>query len=183
MRDPSIDPRIGCARLREIPVEPPPGWLDASSHTNLRRVAPGLYVGGYFAVRHAPRCARAVLDLHCGGWPPDFDPPPDFAALNAARLDALTRLDAELWLPISDSRPADAETFDRAYDFVRRHRPRGVLINCFAGISRSVALAYLAVRKMDGLGHEAALAACRHWKYAPQLEPLGCARDWVEGRP
>lgn len=116
-------PRVISAHLRS----------DGAESLLLREMAPGLFVGSAASVHVLPSSV-AVVQLA-----------PEVAAAQGPR--------ARLRVPIRDGDPVLPEVVRAVLDFVAAHRRHGVLLQCFAGLSRSASLAYAALRLHDGLTH------------------------------
>jgi len=119
-----------------------PDDIAARSPALLREVAAGLFVGSALAAPYVDAgCAVVRCSEHC---------------VTAAHASTLTEL-------FDDRAPIGAAIIGRVVAFVAAHRPaRPVLIQCYAGLSRSASLAYAVLRVVDGLDHDAALARVAH---------------------
>ena len=108
----------------------------------LREVAAGLFVGSALAAPYVDaECAVVRCSEHC---------------VTVAQVATLSVL-------FEDREPIASRVLHRAVTFVAAHRPtRPVLIQCYAGLSRSASLAYAVLRVVDGLDHDAALARVAH---------------------
>lgn len=154
---------------RRVPSAPAwPRWIDPKSEINLREVRSGLFVGG----QHAAAVRRAVP------WRAVVD----FYGSSAGALRAGWYQGAALlrW-PFDDGDDFPEGALDTVYGFVLGHLGRGpVLFHCQAGLSRSASAAYAMMRRIDGLGHEAALARVRTADPRfPMSRTLDDARAWV----
>lgn len=150
-----------------------PDDTSARSPSLLREVARNLYVGSALSAPHAPLRGAIVVQLseHC---------PPVAAMLAAGAL-------AVLRLPFEDRGPIPPNVLRQVVAEAAARRP--MLVQCHAGLSRSAAVAYAVLRRVDGLPHDAALARVAHavehndrterW---PHAVTLASARAWCDAQ-
>lgn len=90
-------------------------------------------------------------------------------------------------VPLEDGQPIPDAVLDGLTDYARRSLARGrtVLVQCFAGLSRSASVAYAILRSVYGLPDHEALrriettAAGVRW---PRRETIESARRWAHKR-
>jgi len=151
-------------------AQPYPRWIDSSRLTNLREVAPGVYVGGKDSTRYVTSVHRIpfslVVDLYgSSGW---------------MAVHPVAEWADYLGIPFSDGAAFPEGALDRIYEAVLDHMPRGpVLIHCQAGLSRSASAAYAVIRQLYKLSHDQALARVKIYERWPLSETLRSAREWV----
>ena len=141
-----------------------PKWHQTSFSTNLREVAPRLYVGAQTAVR-VPVPWSLVVDLV--GTTKSSDVP-------HGKL-----LQAKMY----DGARIERRVLDRVAELVAEYRQRGpILIHCHAGLSRSVSVAYAMLRVLYGLSHKDALRRVKAHQDYPRQATLQSAVDWVSSK-
>ena len=119
-----------------------PSDTNAASPALLREVAPGLFVGSALS--------RAHVD-------------PSAAVMQFSHQCTISTRSYVLRMPFVDCEPIPHGVLDACVAFARAHRAeRPLLLQCFAGLSRSASVAYAVLRAVDGLGHDAALARVAH---------------------
>lgn len=142
----------------------------AASPALLREVAAGLFVGSALSAPHAPKgSAVAQFSRQC--------PPAADAAIT-------------LRVPFADCEAIPSGVLYNAVAFARVHRgERPMLLQCFAGLSRSASVAYAVLRAVDGLDHDAALVRVAHsvdhfdrTVRFPHNVTLGSARAWCDAQ-
>lgn len=157
--------------------------IDMSEDTNLRKVAQGIYVGGIYAPRYARGHFATVINLYGHAWPASMARTETVAEHEVAtKVSIAEDVTNHLVFRVLDGHPFPEGLLDAAEILVRANRPRGVLIHCFAGISRSVSLAYAMLRVLDGASNLEAERATCHPKYMPLAQPLVSALTWSQNR-
>lgn len=142
-----------------------PADVSACSNVLLREVAPGLLVGSSLALPLVGKCAVVQLSEQC--------PPHDGPTLRATFDDGTA---------IPDDVLNVAVVFARAW---RNNLP--VMVQCYAGLSRSASVAYAIMRRVDRLTHADAFARVAHtvehndrttrW---PHHYTIASARAWCD---
>lgn len=151
-----------------------PQWLHtADTRANLRRVAPGLYVGSAVAVCERPARNRdwwAVIDCHG---------PRGVASVH--RELRFGQLDHVIRYAFEDGEPVP-EALLVAAEVLYRRAGGSVLVSCAAGVSRSASVAYALLRVVRELPHDEALerVACAGGR--PRPETLASAERWAARR-
>ena len=157
--------------------------IDTRGDTSLREVAPGLYVGGILSPRHAKDRYETVINLYGYSWPAKMEPPPDLTARVQEQEKVLKAyVKHHLIFRVDDRKPYPDWLLNTAEEVVRANRDKGVLIHCFAGVSRSVSLAYAMCRVVYGMDNEEASKAVQHPFYLPCAQPLYSAMAWTKKR-
>lgn len=142
----------------------------AASPALLREVAAGLFVGSALSAPHAPKgSAVAQFSRQC--------PPAADAAIT-------------LRIPFADCEAIPSGVLHNVVAFARVNRgERPMLLQCFAGLSRSASVAYTVLRVVDGLDHDAAFArvehAVEHFDRTvrfPHHVTVASARAWCDAR-
>lgn len=142
-----------------------PGDVSARSNVLLREVADGLFVGSSLALPIIGQCAAVQLSDRC--------PPHDGPTLRA---------------PFDDGDAVPDDVLHAAVVFARAWRGTlPVLVQCYAGLSRSASVAYVVMRRVDRLPHADALARVAHtvehndrvtrW---PNRHTLASAKSWCD---
>lgn len=163
----------------EVDVSDPtfPRWVaggpaDTSglSPALLREVARNLYVGSALAASHVPGGVGAMIVVQCSEQCP---PVPDALAV--------------LRVPFHDRWPIPPSVLRQVVAEARARRP--MLIQCYAGLSRSAAVAYAVLRMVDGLTHDDAFARVAHSREHhdgtdrwPHHVTLASAKAWCDAQ-
>lgn len=107
----------------------------------LREVAPGLFVGSALAAEFVEADTLVFqFSTH-----------------------AVALFGTPVVLPFDDGEAVPPWIIARVVEDARVYRPlRPILMQCYAGLSRSASLAYAVLRMVDGLAHEEALARVAH---------------------
>lgn len=140
----------------------------ADRRSNLREVAPNLYVGGMIAVCERPDRARdwwAVVDCH--GYRVDGN--------REVRFGTLPRV---IRYAFDDAGPVP-EPLLVAATALYRECGGPMLVCCAAGASRSASVAYAAMRVVHGIPHDEALASVSQGGGGPHPTTLASAQAWV----
>jgi hypothetical protein len=156
-----------------------PKWTETHSalaDTNLREVAPRLFVGSLLAAAlDGPWSAR--VDLTYDGVPDPDNPDAPY-----------------LHVGIHDGEWYRAHQLDAIAAFVRLalnvhsnptlHARTRVIVHCAAGVSRSPSVAYGLLRVIFGLDHETAFqrVLARLPMHPPMPDTLCSVRDWADVR-
>jgi hypothetical protein len=156
--------------------------IDDTEYTDLREVAPGLFVGGMFAPRYAPGRFKTIINLYGHGWPKSREPPANIQDMLLAQERALRGVSHHLIFRMEDDHPFPSWLYDIVERTIRANNGDGVLIHCFAGISRSMSMAYAMLRTVYNKDDNDAYAAASHPLYMPCTEPLLSAIDWARAR-
>lgn len=148
-----------------------PADTSGTSPALLREVARNLYVGSALSASHVPGGVGSLVVVQCSEQCP---PVPDALAV--------------LRVPFADLEPIPSHVLPQVVAEARARRP--MLIQCYAGLSRSAAVAYAVLRMVDGLTHDEALARVDHdvehddrterW---PHPVPLAWAKAWCDAQP
>jgi len=143
------------------------------TRANLRRVAPGLYVGSALAVCERPARNRdwwAVIDCHG---------PRGVASvhreLRFGQLDRVIRYAFEDGFPVPEALLVAAEA-------LYRRAVGSVLVSCAAGVSRSASVAYALLRVVRELPHDEAFERVVCSGGRPRPETLASAERWAAHR-
>lgn len=131
-----------------------PADTSGTSPVILREVARNLYVGSALAASRVPCGVGAMIVVQCS----DQCPPVH---------DAL----AVLRVPFADREPIPSHVLRQVVVEARARRP--MLVQCYAGLSRSAAVAYAVLRMVDGLTHDEAAARVSHAR-----EHYDCTERW-----
>ena len=136
----------------------------------LREVARNLFVGSALSWAHLPVSVGSVVVVQCSEHCP-----PVPGALGVLRV------------PFDDRALIPSSVFSRVIDVARGRRP--MLVHCYAGLSRSAAVAYAILRMVDGLTHDEASARVAHatehhdrtdrW---PHHVTLASAKAWCDAQ-
>lgn len=145
-----------------------PRWKDKSGPTNLREVAPGLFVGALAS----PKAGRwaAVIDLYGSSSSAEMQP-------------TYSRVPVVLRWQFNDGDRLPAGLLDTVEPLVRANLRKGpVLIHCQAGLSRSASTAYAMLRVLFGLPHEEAYRRIQIMADYPRPQTFASAASWVRRR-
>lgn len=147
-----------------------PADTSGTSPALLREVARNLYVGSALSASHVPGGVGAMIVVQCSEQCP---PVPDALAV--------------LRVPFHDREPIPSHVLRQVVTEARALRP--MLVHCYAGLSRSAAVAYAVLRMVDGLTHDEALARVAHatehhdrderW---PHHVTLASAKAWCDAQ-
>lgn len=145
----------------------------ADTRANLRRVAPGLYVGGATAV--CERSVRghdwwAVVDCHGPKHTSSVQ-----REVRFGQLDRVIRYAFEDGSPVPEALLVAAEALYR-----RQAGP--LLISCAAGVSRSASVAYALLRVVRGLSPDEAMARVACAAGRPLPNTVTSAEKWATQR-
>lgn len=155
-----------------MPSESTVKWFTyPGNHINLRRVGPGLFVGGEHAVYAGPGLTgkpwHTVIDLY---------------GTSQAMRHWYAGAKHVIPLLMRDGQPFADGTLDAMYRAYRTAEGRPVLIHCQAGLSRSASAAYAMLRRRYRLSHDAALKRVQTPGYVgkfPLEGTLNSARTWA----
>lgn len=147
-------------------------WIDRS--TNLREVAPGLYVGNLQSpMSGAGERFTAIIDL--AG-------PSDNASIEQGRQRAYRATPKYILRQFQDGTEIPAGLLDQVLQLLRAEPKGRVLVHCAAGLSRSASVCYAMLRVVWHLNHQQALDRVRVDGLLDYPNPvtLTSAWAWVE---